>query len=263
MRDSKKYRIINLIMDVNNNPVAWTEEEFNNVCGNEALVGYFMKQTDSNMTLNLYLIPSKYNRGYTITYNDLRTAYAQWLINMRYNNNKKIVQFHNPPIENWLDTKEQWIKKTANKLSKIFNKDYDEMLSHVHYAIIKAFNKDKVYIGNLGYIERSAYNEVLMDIRSNKNKIILNNTDRVSSLDESFEIDGTIHTYNEIIGEDDPEFAREEFEETANEIKKELSYKFSEREIDQIINSQGQLPRNLYLRLLKWRKTHKRGDFNV
>lgn len=263
MRDGRKYRILNLLIDVNNNPTTWTEEEYNIITNGEAVIGYFMKQNGTEMKLNMYLIPRKHSKGYIITKDDLKLAYAQWLVNMRYNQNKKLVQFHNPPIENWLDTKEQWIKKTAHKLHKVFDKPYDEMLSHVHYAIIKAFGKDGVYVGNLGYIERSAYNEVLMEIRDNKNKIILNNTDRCSSLDESFEIDGTTHTYNEILGEDDSFYADEEFKETTNEIKKVLSYTFSDREIDQIVNSQGQLPMNLYRRLLNWRKTHKRGDFNV
>ena len=263
MREGRKYRIVNLIIDVNNNPASWTDEEYNIICNGEVVIGYFMKQTDTQMNLNLYLIPSKYNKGTAINRNDLKLAYAQWLVNMRYNDNKKIVQFYNPPIENWLDTKEQWIKKTANKLANIFDKPYDEMLSHVHYAIVKAFSKDKVYVGNLGYIERSAYNEVLMDIRNNRNKLILNNAERVCSLDEQFEMDGTVHTFNEIIGEDDPAFANEDFNETTEEIKRVLSYSFSEREIDQIINSQGQLPLPLYRRLLKWRKEHKRGDFNV
>ena len=263
MRDGKKYRIINLILDTDDNPTTWTDEEYKSITDNEAVIGYFMKQDGEQMKMNIYLIPEKHSKGNIVTKNDLKLAYAQWLINIRYNQNKKLVQFHNPPIENWLDTKEQWIKKTANKLSRTFNKPYDEMLSHVHYAIVKAFNKDGVYVGNLGYIERSAYNEVLMDIRNNRNKLIIDNTEKVSSLDEQFEIDGTVHTLNDLYGEEDKGIAEMEFNETAEEIKKALSYTFSDREIDQIINSQGQLPLNLYRRLLNWRKTHKRGDFNV
>ena len=102
-----------------------------------------------------------------------------------------------------------------------------------------------------------------MDIRNNRNKLIIDNTEKVSSLDEQFEIDGTVHTLNDLYGEEDKGIAEMEFNETAKEIKKALSYTFSDREIDQIINSQGQLPLNLYRRLLNWRKTHKRGDFNV
>jgi hypothetical protein len=263
MRDGKKYRIVNLILDIDDNPAAWTEEEYKIITDNEVVIGYFMKLDGEQMKMNVYLIPEKYCKGYIVTKNDLKLAYAQWLVNMRYNQNKKLVQFHNPPIENWLDTKEQWIKKTAHKLSKTFDKPYDEMLSHVHYAIVKAFSKDGVYVGNLGYIERSAYNEVLMDIRNNRNKLIIDNTEKVSSLDEQFEIDGTTHTLNEIYGEEDQGIAEMDFNETTEEIKKVLSYTFSDREIDQIINSQGQLPLNLYRRLLNWRKEHKRGDFNV
>ena len=102
-----------------------------------------------------------------------------------------------------------------------------------------------------------------MDIRNNRNKLIIDYTDKVSSLDEQFEIDGTTHTLNELYGEEDQGIAEMDFNETTKEIKKVLSYTFSAREIDQIINSQGQLPLNLYRRLLNWRKEHKRGDFNV
>ena len=263
MRDGRKYRILNLEIDVDNNPASWTEEELKTICDKEEIIGYLMKQTDSKMKLNLYLLPRKHCKGTIINHNDLKLAYAQWLVNMRYNNDKSIIQFHNPPIENWLDTKEQWIKKTAHKLSQVFDKPFDDMMSHVHYAIVKVFSKDGAYVGNLGYIQRSAYNEVLLEIRANRNKLIIDNTERVQSLDEQFEMDGTMHTYGEIIGADDPAFANEEFEEKSNEIKKILAYTFSEREIDQILNSQGQLPMNLYRRLLRWRKEHKRGDFDV
>lgn len=263
MRDGKKYRILNLIIDTDNNPTTWTDEEYNIITNNEVVIGYFMKLDSAQTKMNLYLIPEKHCKGYIVTKNDLKLAYLQWLVNRSHNQSKIVVQFHNPPIENWLDTKEQWIKKTAGKLSKTFDKPYDDMLSHVHYAIIKAFSKDSVYVGNLGYIEKSAYNEVLMDIRNNRNKIMLNNIEKCGSLDETFEIDGTTHTLNELYGESDSFYADEEFRETTEEIKKVLSYTFSNREIDQIINSQGQLPLNLYKRLLKWRREHKRGDFNV
>lgn len=264
MRDGRKYRIINVVMNENNNPATWTEKDLKELTHNEEVIGYFMKRTNTQDTINLYTLPIKYCPTTALKLETLLMAYSQWLLAMRYNNDNTIVKFHNPPIQNWLDTKEQWVKKTANRLSKIFNKPYDEMLSHVHYAIIKAFAKDSAYVGNLGYIERSAYNEVLMDIRNNRNKLILEN-EKVTSLDESFEIDGTSHTLNEIVGEDDPAYAEGEFEEIKNEIIKVLSYTFSPREIDQIINSQGQLqlPIGLYRRLLKWRKTHNRGDFNV
>ena len=262
MRDGKKYRIINIVIDADNNPATWTENKLNEITHNEEVIGYFMKRTNKKDTINLYTLPNKYCKDNYLTLDDLFLAYGQWLIAMRIKDNEKLVKFHNPPIQNWLDTKEQWIKKTANKLSKTFDKPFDEMLSHVHYAIIKAFSKDNVYVGNLGYIERSAYNEVLMELRNNKNKLLLD-YEKVISLDDDYEIDGTTHTLNDICGEDDPAFAEADFNETKNEITKVLSYTFSAREIDQIINSQGQLPLNLYRRLLAWRKTHSRGDFNV
>ena len=122
MRDGKKYRIVNLILDTDDNPTTWTEEEYNIITNNEVVIGYFMKLDGTEMKMNIYLIPEKYCRGNIVTKNDLKLAYIQWLVNIKHNQNKTLVQFHNPPIENWLDTKEQWIKKTANKLSKTFDK---------------------------------------------------------------------------------------------------------------------------------------------
>lgn len=262
MRDGRKYRIVTVNTTVKDNPNTWTEEHLKDLTHGEAIIGYFMRRLNKEIdVINLYTLPPQYT-DVNITLDALFLAYGNWLLNMRYKDNDKIVKFLNPPIQSWLDTKEQWIKKTANKLSKTFDKPYNEMLSHVHYAIVKAFSKENVYVGNLGYIERSAYNEVLMDIRHTRNKLILDN-DKVSSLDEAFEIDGTTHTYNDIYGENDPRFTKEDFDETTKEIKAIMSCTFSEREIDQIINSQGQLPLNLYRRLLNWRKTHHRGDFNV
>ena len=262
MRDGRKYRIVTVTLTNDNNPNTWTDEKLKEMTHNEAIIGYFMRRLNDKDVINLYTVPEQYTTT-NITLDALFLAYGNWMIRMRYDKNDKLVQFQNPPIENWLDTKEQWIKKTANKLSKIFDRPYGEMLSHVNYAIMKAFSKDNVYVGNLGYIERSAYNEVLMEIRTNRNKLILDNPEKLSSLDEQFELDGTTHTYNDLYGENDPRFAEEDFNETADEIKAILSYTFSKREIDQIINSQGQLPVPLYRRLLAWRKTHHRGDFNV
>ena len=56
MRDGKKYRIINLILDTDDNPTTWTDEEYKNITDNEVVIGYFMKQDGEQMKMNIYLI---------------------------------------------------------------------------------------------------------------------------------------------------------------------------------------------------------------
>ena len=68
------------------------------------------------------------------------------------------------------------------------------------------------------------------------------------------------------LGENDARYDEVDFEQIKLDILKTLHYTFSDREIDQIISSEGiamRLPNTLYRRLLKWRETHKRSDFNV
>ena len=76
MRDGKKYRIINLILDTDDNPTTWTDEEYKNITDNEVVIGYFMKQDGEQMKMNIYLIPEKHSKGYIVTKNDLKLAYA-------------------------------------------------------------------------------------------------------------------------------------------------------------------------------------------
>ena len=38
MRDGKKYRIINLILDTDDNPTTWTDEEYKSITDNEAVI---------------------------------------------------------------------------------------------------------------------------------------------------------------------------------------------------------------------------------
>ena len=39
MRDGKKYRIINLILDTDENPTKWNEEEYKSIKENEVVIG--------------------------------------------------------------------------------------------------------------------------------------------------------------------------------------------------------------------------------
>lgn len=257
---SKKYQIKQIVLTKENNPNVWTEDKLNEITNNKVIIGYMLKLTSSNSILNIYVLSKEYTVNKGISLEELKNAYSTWLYNVVYNN--KDVLFKNPPIENWLDTKEQWIKKTANKLSKIFDKPFEEMISHVYYAIIKVYNNGKAYIGNLGYIERAAYNEVLLEIRNNRNKLLIDDY-KVISIDSLIPNNDEDLTYNDVLSTEDDLQENFNFEETLTKIKQTLKFTFSEREIDQIINCQGQLPFNLYRRLLNWRKTHKRGDFNV
>ena len=55
MRDGKKYRIINLILDTDDNPTTWTDEEYKSITDNEVVIGDFMKQDGEQMKMNIYL----------------------------------------------------------------------------------------------------------------------------------------------------------------------------------------------------------------
>lgn len=255
---NQKYKVIKLTL-TDNNLLEWTDDDLLSLTKNNKIIGYLVYKAKTTNTLTLYVIDSGYKDS--VTLKELQAAYK--ITNLQYEiNNKPVSLFKNPPLELWLNTKKEWIKKITYRLSQKYNMSYDETLSLVYYAIVKLYNKTTIYMGNLNYLSMAANCEIMMDHRYYKNRLTLNN-DSVISLDESFEIDGTMHTKNEIFGEEDSNFVNEDFIETTNEIKKVLRYKFSEREIDQIINAQGQLPQGLYRRLLDWRKQHKRQDFNV
>jgi hypothetical protein len=257
MKDNHKYIIKQTILNKNDpdNAIA-SADNFNKFVDNKVCIGYIIKNVNDKVVINMYLIDERYAKGKTYNYDQLLNGLIEYI------ETKKLV-FRNPSIDNWIETKENWCFKMAHKLSTKYNLDYDDVLSLVFVAITKVFNKAHVYVGNLAYIARSAENEVLMYFRATRNRLN-NEHPLVTSLDEVTNEDGDKETtLHEIIGQEDDFYKEQEFEESKARIIHDMSFVFSAREIEQIIENRGQLPRNLYLRLLKWRKQHKRGDYDV
>lgn len=262
-----QYQIIQLILN-NIDFVNMTDEEFSKLTKNEVVIGYLFRRVTEKFganrdTLNIYCINSKYcKQNEIVSLSDLQTNYKNWLNNCKVNS---VSSFKNPPVINWLDTKEQWVTKLAARISKTFNITFDDAKSHIYYAISKAYNKGTVYIGNLGYIERSAYNEVLMDIRYNKKRLNLDN-EKVVSFDTIVPQEDEDTRLSDVLGENDSGYNECEFNELKAILIKELSKAFSPREIEQILTLDNQatsLPYTIYRRLIQWRQKHKRSDFDV
>ena len=50
MRDGKKYRILNLIIDTDDNPTTWTDEEYKIITDSEVILGIIsISQEEENM----------------------------------------------------------------------------------------------------------------------------------------------------------------------------------------------------------------------
>ena len=159
----------------------WAKNNLNELLVKNAIIGYIFntKKTknfaETPIVLNLYLIDK--SKNYIKSINEEKLGNAWELFFNKFNNSKKeyIAVFQNPPIENWLDTKDNWCKKIATEISKIFNWSFEEALSETYLAILNCYHKGNVYLGNLNYLRKSIYNSVLMSIRSNKNKIFCTN----------------------------------------------------------------------------------------
>ena len=227
---------------------------FEDITKVDYIVGYLFIVENGKDILNIYLF-KKRSVNFAFTPISLATFKNDWEL---FFVTKKLL-FKNPPIEMWLDTKNNWCKKLANHISKKFGITYDEALSEVYNGIMICYNNVTVYMGNLNYIKHTIINNLLKDIRYEKKRLTLNNP-MVISLDQSFELDSEDDAIklNEIIAA--PEDCSEEsssYRETLKQCKKLLSGKFTEREIDMILTiDQSLLPRPLYKRLWNWRNEY-------
>lgn len=243
----------------------WANKNLNTLLSKDAIIGYIFntKKTknfaETPIVLNLYLIDKSKSYNKSISTEKLGNAWE--LFFNKFNNSKKdyIAVFQNPPIENWLDTKDNWCKKMATEISKTFGWVFDDALSEVYIAILNCYHKGNVYLGNLSYLRKSIYNSVLMSIRSNKNKLFCS-TGKVVSLDT---VIGTDSENSELYLSDMIQAEEQLNEESLDyqlfykTVKELLSKTFSEREIDQILNYKTiYLPSSLYKRLCDWRKKH-------
>ena len=265
IKELSKFYIEQIILEDNNNPGNWTEPQFQNICRHDKLIGFLfsvkngVKFGEPIKVLNLYLIKPLYYKKEDISLDCLKIAWLEFVAKMATEKQHgKMIVFKNPPIEQWMDTKENWCKKLAAKVSEQFSWSFDEALSEVYYTVMKCYSKGHVYMGNLGYIQTSVYNNVRMCIRFNKNRLN-QQSGKCASLDQTItEIDDSeTITLADCIGEDDKSFAEFEFDEFKKDCEDLMSRDFSKREIEQILTQKaGYLPLNLYRRLVNWRYKH-------
>lgn len=231
-----------------------------------AIISYIFYKQDNkfgivNYILNLYLINRDYYSGEEISIDELTKAWNVFLITLTEEPNKrKQVVFKNPPIKEWMDSKDNWCKKIATKYAAQFKAPYEDMLSNVYMSIMKAYHKGYVYMGNLNYLSLCIFNDIKMDLRYNRNRLNLSN-EKVVSLDTIIiEDEGHSLTIGDIIPDKSADMSEDniEYQDFKKQAVSLLSKSFSDREIDLILNSSKSmfLPRGLYERLRLWRKKH-------
>lgn len=264
-----KLQIVSIILTQSNNPAKWTETDLKRISGNKLVVGYIfkpIKTAESQSLLNLYVIKAEaLDESHTvIDITWLQNAFMQWLESL--SEDPKSFVFRNPPLDKWLETKDNWIKKVTSKLAETYNKTYDECLSALYMSVLHCYHKGNIYIGNLYYLVTSAHNRIRIEHRFMKNRLCGEHPDAVHldavPSDFNASLDDSISSFHEIVGGvEDPYVEQDKHLEMVKAIKNDMLKEFSEREIDQIINSPGYLPNTLYRKLLKWRKDHKREDY--
>lgn len=270
-RKAHQLQIVQYILNAENNPSIWTPDSFNKMLKGEVVIGYLLKNKKSKFDsfvpiLNLYTINPKYlhTKNKLLSFIDIQNAFRQWLEDLNQDTDSMI--FRNPPIKEWLDTKENWCKKLAHKLSGPFNLPYEECLSTLYMSILKCYSKSHVYMGNLSYIETTVRNDLKMRLRFLQNRLT-GDSPLAIHLDACISDMGggedSAATFHEVIGKIDSYHKELELKEILEEVTIDLKKEFSEREIDQILKVPNLtfLSMSLYRRLHKWRKNHKRSDY--
>lgn len=271
-RELSKFYIEQIILTNEDNPGTWVESQFQSICRHDKLIGFLFSVKEkvkfgvSTRVLNMYLIKPNYYDKEPIRLQELQKAWNEFLDKLfNETHHSKMIVFKNPPIEQWVDTKENWCKKLASKIAEQFEWPFDQALSEVYYTVMKCYNKGHVYMGNLGYIQTSVYNNVRMTLRYNKNRVN-QDSGKCDSLDQTVteSDDGETITLGECLGFDDENFKSMEHQAFEKECKNLLSQSFSEREIDQILKQRaGYLPMNLYRRLTTFRKQHSPNELSL
>ena len=143
---TNKLFIKTIDITIDDNPSTWTEANLAKYIDFDelAIVGYFFKNQNKNdnsnlsLSVNLYLINKKRAEPeHIITLNQLNNVFLQWVESLMENN--KSFMFKNPPLDLWLETKNNWIKKLTNKLSVAYNRPYDECYSSVCFVITRLY----------------------------------------------------------------------------------------------------------------------------
>lgn len=241
----------------------WVEANKDTLLKDNKIIGYAFNSKKAvnfgpkSLVMNLYLINGKYYHGKEVSLVALEKAWELFLIKSEKIDNEYLYIFRNPPIENWLDTKNNWCKKVAAEISKTFDWSFNEALSETYIAIMKCYHRGNIYLGNLNYIRKSIYNSVLQAIKNNK----LNFKDgSIISLDTPVTAEGEdneILLSDVIAAEEQVNEESLDYQLLLQSAKELLSKSFSSREIDQIINYKTiYLPPALYSRLIRWRQNH-------
>ena len=265
-----KLQMISIILTRDHNPARWTNEDLMKLTGKRVVVGYIFKPVkvvpELQSLLNLYVIDrdALNDTHQVLDAVLLQSAFLQWLESLT--EDPKSFVFRNPPLDKWLETKDNWIKKVTGKLAESYTHTYDECLSALYTTILHCYNKGDIYIGNLHYLVVSVNNRIKVEHRFMKNRLCgaHPNAVHLDAVPSDFNdgLEDSISSMHEIVGGvEDPSIEQERRREMFRAIRKDMCDEFSEREIDQIMRSPGYLPNTLYRKLLKWRKTHKREDY--
>lgn len=230
------------------------EEKYELTIDEYSIIGYRISydSVKDNLYVTLYLKKTKDNKVNL-------TVEIESIIDDIFSERKDYMSFRNPPIEDWLNTKESWCRKLAKSVSDQYRLSFDEAMSEVYLSILKCYRKG-IYMGSLGYIEVSVRNEVKMNYRSLKHKVSVFNCGNVISLSSPTyeDKDGNRVFVADVIGKCDDIQDRIEAEEELASVIRCLKKTFSDREIDQIIkNEQKYWPVNLLGKMRRWRNTHK------
>lgn len=253
-KDKSKYEIVNYIFNSFCSLDIWTEVTKSIDINKSAIIGYHMSTIITRgvpaYVVNLYVIDRHYYSGLEVTQSSLNKAWEQ------FSHNPSERQFQNPPVKEWFDSKINWCKKLANKICEEYGEQFDEVLSLIYFVILKLFKREHVYIGNLGYIEKSVYNELHLAFRQRKHQPL------ILSLDETISDDDDSLRLEDLIAHDDSMSDETlEYKELYNKAHELLSKHFSEREIDSILNTpQNCLPRQTYIKLVKFRHDYSVSD---
>jgi len=265
-----KLHILSVMLTSDNNPLKWTDKDLSRITNRHSIVGYLLKtvkiNTESHSVLNIYVIKPELvsENDKVINAQLLRNVFMQWLESLI--EDPKSYMFRNPPLDKWLETKQNWIKKVTGKLASSYNKTYDDCLSSLYTTILHCYNKSDIYIGNLHYLVVAANNRLKVEYRYMLNRLSGEhpNAIHLDACPSDFNggLENSVSSLHEIIGgAEDPYIRDDRNREMMEAIKADLREEFSEREIDQIVNAPGYLPNSLYRKLLKWRRTHKREDY--
>lgn len=265
-----KLQILTVAFNSNYSLLDYDDERWLTLVNNKVVVGYLLKNRGSSNlplpTLNLYVIKADSLSDLTkiISLTTLKSIYQQWVESLI--EDPKPYMFRNPPLEEWLETKQNWVKKITNQLAQSYGMSYDDCRSLIYNSILNCYNKGNIYLGNLHYLTVVVHNAVKLEHRYMLNRLHGGHPDAIhldaTPSDFNAALDDSISSLHEIVGgptDADREEAR--LNEIADDMMEDLRKDFSEREIDQIINTPGFLPMPLYRKLLKWRKTHKLEDY--